>query len=142
MVKSALDADRESKHAHWPSAVATITQRQVVQFMNGRDETWRIESAVRYMVDGTEIAANVRSGIGGFLDEKPMRRWASQHPPGTMLCVRYDPQHPEAAVPNAMAMPGSEPQAPDDLKATLVLSILSLSLISINRFSLRKAGTE
>jgi Protein of unknown function (DUF3592) len=140
MAKSALDSHREDKHAHWPSAVATITQRQVVQFMNGREEAWRIECAVRYMADGTEIAAKVRSGIGGFLDEKPMRRWASQHPSGTTLRVRYDPQHPDTAVPDAVELPGSGPQASNDLKATLVFSILSLIVISIDRFLQGRTG--
>ena len=133
LLKTALDSDRENKHAHWPSAVATISQRQVRQFMNGRDEAWRIECDVRYSVDGKEVAANVHSGIGGFLDEKPMRGWASQHAPGSTLRVRYDPQHPATAVPEARELPASGPEAPGDLKAFLVFSILFISLISIDR---------
>lgn len=71
-----------------------------------------------------------------------MRRWALQHPSGTTLRVRYDPQHPDAAVPDAIELPGSGAQASDDLKATLVFSILCLIVISIDRSLQGRTGAQ
>ncbi len=90
-VKTAVDVNREHKHSQWPSVIATITQQHVRQFMNGRHEAWRIESEVRYEVDNEVLTSNLHSGIGNILDERVMRRWAAQHPPGTALPIRYDP---------------------------------------------------
>ena len=132
--KTALDAFQENLHAKWPRAVAIITQQGVRNFMNGRHEAWRIESEVRYTVEGVERTADVRSGIGNLLEEKAMRRWAAQHPPGSSLLVRYDPQHHNTVVPDtAEDMPESGPQVPDDLKAVLLFSILSMTLMTIGR---------
>lgn len=133
MVKSTLDADRENKHAHWPSVVATITQQSVREFMNGRDHAWRIESRVRYTAGGKELTSDVYSGIGGFLDERAMRRWASQHPAGTSLPIRYDPSDYNIVVPDMGAMPETGTQVKSDVKAVLLFFIMSVIVLTINR---------
>jgi hypothetical protein len=133
IVKTAVDTYQENRHAKWPTVTATITQQAVRHFMNGRDEAWRIESEVRYTVEGVEMTANFHSGIGNLLEERAMRTWAAQHPPGTSLLVRYDPQHHDRIIPDAGAMPGSEPQVPDDLKGTILFFILTTACIIIGR---------
>jgi hypothetical protein len=50
-LKTPIDAYRESQQAKWPSVVATITH-QAVRKYSGRQDVWRIESEVRYSVDG------------------------------------------------------------------------------------------
>ena len=121
------------KAAKWPGVVATITKQNVRQFRNGRDEAWRIESQVRYMVGGVELTSNVRSGIGGFLDERAMRKWTSQHPSGTPLPIRYDPDHNNIAVPDMGAMPESGTQVQSDVKSVLFFFILSIILLTVGR---------
>jgi hypothetical protein len=106
--------------------------------MNGRDHAWRIESEVRYMVDGEELTSNIHSGIGGFSEERAMRMWASKHAPPTSLPIRYDPQHHNIAVPDAEDMPESGPQVPDDLKGVLLFSLLSIACITIGRVVQRR----
>ena len=56
-----------------------------------------------------------------------MRRWAAQHPPGTVLPIRYDPEHHDRIVPDAGAMPESEPHVPNDLKSAFLLFVLAVA---------------
>ena len=77
--------------------------------------------------------SNTHSRGGAFREELAMRRWASRHPPGTPLPIRYDLEHPNTVVPDAGDMPESGPQVPDDLKAILLSSALSMILITIGR---------
>jgi hypothetical protein len=81
-----------------------------------------------YSIDGKEPASNTHSRGGAFWEELTMRRWASRHPPGTPLPIRYDLEHPNTVVPDAGDMPESGPQVPDDLKAILLSSALSTIL--------------
>jgi hypothetical protein len=130
--KTAADALRENRQAKWPGVVATITQ-QVVRKYSGRHDVWRIESEVRYSVDGETLTSNIHSRVGDSTEMRAMRNWASQHQPGTLLPVRYDPQHHAAVVPDAGDMPESGPQVPDDLIALLIFSLLSVALVIIGR---------
>jgi len=134
IIATIVDAYKEYKHANWPRVSATITLQTVRHFMNGRKEAWRIESEVRYTVGAVEMRADLRSGIGNTLEETAVRRWAAQHPPGTSLLVRYDPQHYDTVVPDTAGdMPESGPQAPDDLKGLLLFLVLSVVCITMGR---------
>lgn len=138
IVKTAFDAYQESKHAKWPTVVATITQQTVRKIPAGSRGEWYIESTLRYNVGGEDLTSSTHSGGGAFWEEFSMRRWASQHPPGTTLPIRYDPQKHSVIIPNAGDMPESGPQVPDDLKAILLFSILSMAFITIGRLLDRK----
>jgi hypothetical protein len=48
---------------------------------------------VRYTVNGEELTSSSDSRVASSGEERDMYRWASQHPPGTPLPLRYDPQH-------------------------------------------------
>lgn len=67
-----------------------------------------------------------------------MRRWASQHQPGTSLPVRYDPQHRNKVVPDAGDMPESGTQVPDDQKMILIFLLPSVALITVSRMLQRQ----
>jgi hypothetical protein len=120
-------------HAHWSSVVATITQQTVRKIPAGSRGEWYIESTVLFSVGGEELRSSTRSGGGAFWEELSMRRWASQHPPGTSLLIRYDPQNPGNIVPDAGTMPGSEPQAEQDLGLTLFFMFLSAACMITGR---------
>jgi hypothetical protein len=135
--KTAADSYQESRQAKWPSVVATITQ-QVVRKYSGRHDVWRIESEVRYRVDGENLTSNIHSRVGDSTEMRAMRNWASQHQPGTLLPVRYDPQHHNIVVPVAGDMPESGPQVPDDLIAALILFLLSAAWVIIGRVLQRR----
>jgi hypothetical protein len=137
IVKTATDTYQESKQAKWPSVVATITQ-QVVRKYSGRHDVWRIESEVRYSVDGETLTSNMHSRVGGFTELRAMRSWASQHQPGTPLPVRYDLQHHNTVVPDAGDMPESGSQVPDDLMTVLIFLLLSIALVTIGRILQRR----
>jgi Protein of unknown function (DUF3592) len=134
IVKTGIDTYPENKQSKWPSAVATITRQTVQKIPAGSRGEWYIESVVRYSVDGEELTSSTRSHGGAFWEESSMRRWASRHPPGTSLPIRYDPQLHTTVVLEAGDMPESGPQAPDDLKAILLFSALSITLIIIGRW--------
>lgn len=130
ILKTGIDTYQESKHAKWPSTVATITHETVRKIHAGSRSEWFVEFALRYSVDGEELTSNVHSRGGAFWEEGTMRRWASHHPPGTSLAIRYDPQHHNTVVPDAGDMPESGPQVPDDLRMILFFLVLSLVLIT------------
>jgi hypothetical protein len=140
VVKIAIDAYQESEHAKWPSVVATITQQTVRKFIDpkNRSEVWRIESELRYTLNGEELTSNIHSRTAGSTELRAMRSWVSQHPPDTSLPVRYDPQHHDTAVPDAGDMPESGPQVLDDLKAILLFLLLSIACITIGRVLQRR----
>ena len=62
-----------------------------------------------------------------------MYQWASQHPPGTLLPIRYDPQHHDTVVPDAGDMPETGSKVPEGLQSLLIFSVLSIILIAIGR---------
>ena len=62
-----------------------------------------------------------------------MYRWVSQHPPGTPLPIRYDPEHHDTVVPDAGNMPETGSQVPGDWQMLLIFSALSVTLIAIGR---------
>jgi hypothetical protein len=139
IIATVVDAYKEYKHAQWPRVSATITKQTVRHLMNGRHEAWRVESEVHYTVEGLEMTANVSSGIGSFWEERAMRSWAAQHPPGTSLMVRYDPKNHETVVPDTVGdMPKSGPQVPDDLKGVLLFLVLSAACITMGRLLERR----
>jgi hypothetical protein len=135
MIKLAIDKNRETTRASWRTAEAIIRRQNVREFMNGRHQAWRIESEVTYPVGDTTLTTVVQSGIGEYLEERTMHRWASQHPPGTTLFIRYDPEHPATAVPDTVSgMPESGPQVPEDVKGILLFMLLSLAAFTAARW--------
>jgi uncharacterized protein DUF3592 len=141
IVKTPIDLYRESQQAKWPSVVATITQ-QIVQRgydARNRSEVRHIESEVSYTVDGETLTSNLRSGNSGITTEqRAMRGWVLKHPPGTSLQIRYDPRHHNSVVLEAGDMPESGSQVPEDLKMLLLFSVLSITLITIDRLLQRR----
>ncbi|HEV2522717.1 MAG TPA: DUF3592 domain-containing protein [Candidatus Acidoferrales bacterium] len=137
-LKTAIDAYRENRQAGWPTAVATVKDQIVRKtYRRGGDE-WHIETEVRYTIGGKELTSNIRSRVGSFGEERNMYRWTVQHPPGTSLPIRYDPEHHETVAPDAGDMPESEPQVPDDVKGTLLFLVLTIVFISIDRVLRRR----
>lgn len=132
-VKTGVNTYQENVHAKWPSAVATITQQTVRKIPAGSHGEWYIESLLRYSVDGEELTSSTHSGGGAFWEEFSMRRWASRHPSGTSLPIRYDPQHHNTIVPDAGDMPESGPQVSDDLKTILIFLLPSIALVTTSR---------
>ena len=132
IVKAPIDAYQENKHAKWPTVLAAI-QQQTVRKTYHRGYEWQIETEVRYTVDGEELTSSIHSRVASYGEERDMYRWASQHPPGTPLPIRYDPQHHNMVVLDGGDMPESGSQLPGDLQMLLIFSVLSVTLIAIGR---------
>jgi hypothetical protein len=137
IVKTPIDVYRESQQAKWPSVVATITQ-QTVRRTYSRGYQWHIETEVRYAVDGEGLTSSIHSRVASSGEERDMYRWASQHPPGTPLPLRYDPQHHNMVVLDGGDMPESGSQVQGDLQMLLIFSVLSVTLITIGRVLQRR----
>jgi hypothetical protein len=137
ILKTPIDVYRESQQAKWPSVVAAITN-QTVRRTYSRGYQWHIETEVRYTVDGEELASSIHSRVGSSGGERDMYGWASQHPPGTSLPIRYDPQHHNTIVLDAGDMPESGSQVPGDMQMLLIFSVLSITLITIGRVLQRR----
>lgn len=120
IVKTVIDAYRENRSANWPTAAATITQETLQKIHAGSRGEWYIELALRYTVDGKDVASRAHSLGGAPWEESSMRHWVSRHPPGTSLPIRYDPRKPNTVVLDARDMPESGPQVQGDLKAVLL----------------------
>lgn len=137
ILKTPIDAYRENRQAKWPSLVATITQ-QAVRRTYSRGYQWQIETEVRYTVDGQELTSSIHSRVASSGEERDMYRWASQHPPGTPLPLRFDPQHHNTVVLYGGDMPESGSQVPGDLQILLIFSVVSVTLITIGRVLQRR----
>jgi len=137
ILKTPIDAYRESRQAKWPSAVAIITQ-QTVRRTYSRGYQWQIETEVRYTVDGEELTSSIHSRVASSGEEQDMYRWASQHPLGTPLSVRFNPQHHNMVVLDGGDMPESGSQVPGDLEILLIFSVLSVTLMTIGRVLQRR----
>ena len=137
ILKTPIDAYRESRQAKWPSVVATITQ-QTVRRTYSRGYQWQIETEVRYTVDGEELTSSIHSRVASSGEERDMYRWASQHPPGTPLPLRFDPQHHNMVVLDGGDMPESGSQVPGDLQILLIFLVLSVTLITIGHVLQRR----
>ena len=137
ILKAPIDAYRESRQAKWPSVVATITQ-QSVRRTYSRGYQWHIETEARYRVDGEELTSNIHSRVASSGKERNMYRWASQHPPGTPLPLRVDPQHHNIVVLDGGDMPESGSQVQEDLQILLIFLALSVVLITIGRVLQRR----
>jgi hypothetical protein len=137
ILKTPIDAYRESQQAKWPSVVATITQ-QTVRRTYSRGYQWHIETEVRYTVDGEELTSSIHSRVASSGEERDMYRWASQHPPGTPLPLRFDPQQHNMVVLDGGDMPQSGSQVPGDLQMLLIFLVLSVTLITIGRVLQRR----
>jgi hypothetical protein len=133
MIRLPIDVYRESNQAKWLTAVATIRQQTVQKsYRRGGDE-WHIETELRYSIDGEEFTSSIHSRVGSFGEERNMYRWASQHQPGTLLPIRYDPEHHNIVVPEAGDMPETGSEVPGDFKMLLIFSVLSVTLIAVGR---------
>jgi uncharacterized protein DUF3592 len=132
IVKTPIDVYRENKQAKWPSVVATITHSTVRKSYHKGFE-WHIETEVRYLVDGKEQTSSIHSRVATSGDEREMYQWASQHPPGTPLPIRYNPEHHDTIMPDAGDMPETGSQVAGDLQMLLIFSVLSVALITIGR---------
>ena len=137
IVKAPIDAYEENKHEKWPAVLAAIHQ-QTVRKTYHRGYEWQIETEVRYTVDGEELTSSIHSRVASSGEERDMYRWASQHPPGTPLPLRYDPQHHDMVVLDGGDMPESGSQVPGDLQMLLIFSVLSVTLLTIDRVLQRR----
>jgi hypothetical protein len=135
--KTPIDVYREGNQAKWPSVVATITQ-QTVRRTYSRGYQWHIETEVRYTVNGEELTSSIHSRVASSGEERDMYRWDSQHPPGSPLPLRYDPQHHNMVVLDGGDMPESGSQVPGDLQMLLIFSVLSVTLLAIGRVLQRR----
>ena len=131
IVKIPIDVFRDNKQARWPSVAATITQ-STVQKSYHKGYEWQIETDVRYLVNGKEQTSSIRSRVASG-DEREMYQWVSQHPAGTPLPIRYDPEHHGAVVPDAGNMPETGSQVLGDLQMLLLFSVLSITWTIIGR---------
>jgi hypothetical protein len=134
-VKTAVDAYKENAEAKWPKGIATITRQAVGESFVGRYKprsVWYIQSELRYSVGGQELTSSVRSRTSSS-EKAVMRKWVARHQPGTFLAIRFDPRHHDIAIPDASDMPESGPEAPDDLKMSLLFLLPSIALITVGR---------
>jgi hypothetical protein len=141
-VKTAIDTYKENAEAKWPSVIATITRQAVGQSFVGRYNSrsvWYTQSELRYNVGGQELRSSIRSRTSSS-QRAAMRKWVSQHQPGTSLAIRYNPQHHDIVVPDAGDMPESGPEAPDDLKMFFLFLLPSMGLITAGRALQRRQG--
>jgi hypothetical protein len=133
LIKTPIDAFRESRIAKWPSVTATVIRLSLRRYWTRHETSWRIEGLVRYRIAGEVLTSSIQSRTGGLDVQRAMREWVARHGPGTSFPVRYDPQHEDTVVPYGGDMPESGPQVPNDVIWLVVLSLLSAGLITGGR---------
>jgi len=148
LVVTAGEAWREARQAHWPEASATIESCSVelVYFdgPNSDDPTWWLECKIGFRAASDSIRARLYSGhrsnpAQGYPD--PMNQWANDHPPGSVIEIRYNPANPQQAVAATDYLPNGEPRTLGNLKllATL-LAAFGAGLLTTRLLQRRRAA--
>jgi hypothetical protein len=136
-VVTAGQAWQEHARANWPGVTARVERCGLDRTSTGRRRSFYIDCRLSYSVAGAENIANVYSGHVPAADDwqyppnqiGPLQEWLGQHPSGTAIAVRYDPDNHTKVVLVVNDMPrgphteqceaagnlrGNFPDSPDD----------------------------
>jgi Protein of unknown function (DUF3592) len=141
-VVTAAQAWQEHTQARWPQVTARVDTCDLHRTNSG-PEMYYIDCRLSYAVGAEQHAARVfsttvppakywqypRNQIA------PFEAWVDEHPPGTPIVVRYDPDNHEKIVLTATDMPRGGPHTPNNMKLLEACAGAFLVLLTIARIT-------
>jgi len=142
-VVTAAQAWQEHAQARWPEVTAHVDRCGLDQTSSGRREKYYIHCRLSYAVGAEQNVANVYSinvpspNVWQYPSNQiePFAEWVGEHPPGTPIVVRYDPDKHTKVVLVANYMPWDGPRTPSNIKQLEVWAGSFLVLVTIARIT-------
>ncbi|HXY07711.1 MAG TPA: DUF3592 domain-containing protein [Terriglobales bacterium] len=142
-VVTAAQAWQEHAQARWPEVTAHVDRCGLDQTSSGRREKYYIHCRLSYAVGAEQNVANVYSinvpspNVWQYPSNQiePFVEWVGEHPPGTPIVVRYDPDNHTKVVLVANYMPWDGPRTPSNIKQLEVWAGSFLVLVTIARIT-------
>jgi len=144
-VVTAAQAWQEHAQARWPEVTARVDSCSLDQTSTDRLERYYIDCRLSYAVGAEQHATNIYSSnvpspeIWQYPPNQiaPFEDWVNDHPQGTPIVVRYDPDDHTKVVLVAANMPRGGPRTPNNLKLLEFLAGTFLVLLTIARITRR-----
>ena len=142
-VVTAAQAWQEHAQARWPEVTAHVDRCGLDQTSSGRREKYYIHCRLSYAVGAEQNVASVYSSnvpsanVWQYPSNQiePFAEWVGEHPPGTPIVVRYDPDKHTKVVLVANYMPWDGPRTPSNIKQLEVWAGSFLVLVTIARIT-------
>jgi Protein of unknown function (DUF3592) len=125
LVTTAAQAWQEHREAQWPETAAQVERCGLARKSTGRRLSFNVECQFSYTVGGEQILGELYSLYvpGPEMWKYPDRHfyekyeeWVGQHPRGTAIEVRYDPEKPRKMILVETDTPFGGPHTPNNLK--------------------------
>lgn len=151
-VITAAEAWQEHAEAQWPLATARVDDCSMTPTSSSHRHRFYIRCRLSYEAGGTETVAKVysTSAPGREVSQyppnqiAPLEEWIDNHPPGTPLTIRYNPEQHTKVVLVAGDLPGAAPHTPNNLRVLALFGGSFMVLSTITRLtrprSLRKTN--
>jgi hypothetical protein len=143
-VVTAAQAWQEHAQARWPEVTAFVDKCGLNQTSSGRREKFYIRCRLSYAVGAQQNVANVYSSnvpspkIWQYPPNQigPLEEWVDQHPPGTPIVVRYNPDdHRKVVLVANDIPPHGGPRTPRNVRLLEVCVGSFLVLLIIARIT-------
>jgi hypothetical protein len=142
-VVTAAEAWQEHAQEQWPEVTARVDSCRMEQSSTRRREMYSIHCRLSYTVGGKKNVANVYSSsapsrrVWQYPHDQiaPLEEWVEEHPAGTLIAVRYNPDRPTKVVLVTADMPRGGPRTPNNLKQVGFWAGSFLVLLAIARIT-------
>jgi hypothetical protein len=145
LVVTLAQAWQEHSQSLWPLATGRVEKCALAQSSTGRRQRYRIRCRLSYPVGIEQNAANVYSGYAPSRDVwqyppnqiAPLETWIDEHPPGTPIVIRYDPNNHNRVLLTSNCMPPvGGPRTPSNIKlltAVAAAFLVGLIIVRVSR---------
>jgi hypothetical protein len=149
-VVTLAQAWQEHAQSHWPQVTGRIEKCDLAQSSTGKRQRYRIRCRLSYPVGIEQDAATIYSGYAPSRDVQqyppnqiaPLEIWTDEHPPGTPIVIRYDPNnHRQVLLTSNYMPPLGGPKTPNNIKLLTIVAASFLIGLVIVRFTRPQADT-
>jgi Protein of unknown function (DUF3592) len=147
LVVTVAEAWQEHAQTRWPEAIAHVERCGMVQTSTGRRNNYYIRCRLIYAVGDEQNVATIYSRNVPSTEVwqyprnqiAPYEKWVGEHPPGTPIVVRYDPDNHSKIARLNIDMPSAGPRTPSNIKLLEVCAGSFLVLLAIAQITRPRA---
>jgi uncharacterized protein DUF3592 len=129
-VITAAEAWREHAEAQWPLTTACVDDCSMTRTSTSHRHRCYVRCRLSYEAGGTKSVANVYSSSAPGRDVSqyppnqiaPLEEWIANHPPGTPIAIRYNPDQRTKVVLVATDLPGAALHTASNLRVLALFS--------------------
>ena len=138
-VVTIAQALQEQSQSHWPQATARVEKCALTQSSTGRRQRYYIRCRLTYPDGFEQNAPTITSGYAPGREVwqyppnqiAPLENWIDDHPPGSPIVIRYDPNnHKQVLLTSNYMPPLGGPKTPNNVRLlTVVASSFLIGLL-------------